>query len=96
MQRLGQQRPEIPIAIGRAHTRTRIALDGVVEVGEFQRIAQEEYRRIVTHQIPIARLGVEFYRKAANIAFGIGCATLARNGREADKTIGLLAHLRED
>ncbi len=36
VQGLGQQSPEVPVVIGAAHAGTRIALDGVVEVGKAQ------------------------------------------------------------
>ena len=93
MQSLGQEGPKIPIAICRAHTCARVALDGVVEVGKFQRITQEEYGSIIAHQVPIARIGIKLHRKTTNISLGIGGTTLTRNGREADNTLGLLAHL---
>ena len=42
MQRLGQQRPEVPVVVDTAHPRARIALDGVVQVRKLERVAQEE------------------------------------------------------
>ena len=85
-----------PVAICRAHTRSRIALNGVVEVGKFQRIAQEKYRRVVANQVPVARVGVKLHRKATNIALGIGGTTLTCNGREAYEAVGFLAYGREN
>src|SRR5580704_2655489 len=49
---LGQQRPEIPVVVGAAQSRARVALDRVVEVGEAQRIAEEEHRRVVADDVP--------------------------------------------
>src|SRR5258708_26850929 len=60
MQGLGQQRPEVPVVVGAAHTGTRIALDRVVEVRKAQRVTEKEHRRIVAYHIPVAFLGVEF------------------------------------
>ena len=37
----------------------------MIEVGEAQRIAEEEDRRVVADQVPISLLGIEFHRKAA-------------------------------
>ena len=52
VQRLGQQRPEVPIVVGAPEAGARIALDRVVEVGEAQRIAEEEDRRVVADDVP--------------------------------------------
>src|SRR6195256_1473423 len=52
MQSLGQQRPKVPIIVGAAHPGARIAFDGVVEVGEPQRVAEEKHRRIVADDVP--------------------------------------------
>src|ERR1700677_2879357 len=67
------------------------------KVREFIRVAYEEYRRIVAHQIPIAFLGVELNGKAANVALRIRCAKFSGDGREAQKELRLgarLQHLR--
>ena len=96
VQRLGQRGPEVPVVLGAAHVGARVALDGVVEVGELERIAQEEDRRVVAHQIPVALLGVELHGEAADVALGVGGAALAGHGGEADEEVGLLADLGED
>jgi hypothetical protein len=96
VQRLGQQRPEIPVVVRAAQTRARVALDGMVEVREPQRITEEEHRRVVAHDVPVALLGVELDREAADIAFRVGGAALAGDGREAREQRGLLADLAED
>ena len=96
VQGLGQQGPEVPVVIGAAHASTRIALDGVVEVGKAQRIAEKEHRRIVAYHVPVALLGVEFQGEAADVALGIGGAALAGDGREAGEHRCLLADLGED
>ena len=96
VQRLGQQRPEVPVVVGAAHAGARIALDGVVEVGELQRIAEEEHRRVVADDVPVAFFGVELQGEAADVALGVGRAALAGDGREAREHRGLLADLGED
>ena len=96
MQRLGQQRPEVPVAVRAAQSGARVALDGVVQVGKLQRIAQEEDRGVVAHEVPVAGVGVELDGEAADVAFGIRRAAFSGHGREAHEARGLLAHLGED
>ena len=67
---------------------------GVDKVGELQRVAHEEYRRIVADHVPIAFLGIEAQRKAAHVALGIGSTTLARHRRKAQERLGLFALLQ--
>ena len=93
MQGFRQQRPKIPVVVGAAHAGPRIALDGMVEIGKTQGIAEEEHRRVVADDIPVAFFGVELQRKAANVALGIGGAALASHGREAGEHRRLLADL---
>ena len=95
VQCFGQQRPEIPVVGGAAQVGLGITLDCVVQVGKLQRIAQEEYRRVVTHQVPVAFFRVKLDRKAADIAFRIGRAALARYRRKTQNQIRLLAYFRE-
>ena len=96
VQRLGQQRPEIPVVVRAAQPGARVALDGMVEVREAQRIAEEEHRRVVADDVPVALLGVELERDAADVALRIGRAALAGDGREAREHRRLLADLREN
>ncbi len=73
----------------------RVALDGLVEVGELARVAQEEHRRVVADQVPIAFFGVELQGEAADVTLGVGGATLAGHRGEAGEHLGLLADLLE-
>ncbi|KAG1251847.1 hypothetical protein G6F65_018175 [Rhizopus arrhizus] len=73
----------------------RVALDRLVEVGELARVAQEEHWRVVADQVPVAFFGVELQREAADVAFGVGGATLAGHRGEAGEHFGLLADLLE-
>ena len=59
----GSERPEVPVVLGAAQVGARVALDGVVQVGELQRVAEEEHRRVVADQVPVAFLGVELHAK---------------------------------
>ncbi len=95
MQRLGQQRPEVPVVVDAANARARIALYGMVQIGKLQRVAHEEYRSIVAHQIPVALVGVVLHREAADVALGVGRTPLAGHRRETHEARSLLAHLGE-
>ena len=70
MQGLRQGRPEVPHAVGVTQIGARIAMDDMVEVRKFERVAEEEDGRVVAHQIPVTLLGVEFKRKTANVLLG--------------------------
>ena len=96
MQRLRQRGPEVPVVLRRTHVGARVALHRVVEVGELERIAQEEHRRVVADQVPVAFFSVELDGKAADVALGIGGAAFTGNGGEAREQFGLLADLAED
>ena len=96
VQRFGQRGPEVPVVLRAAQVGARVALDRVVEVGELERIAQEEHRRVVADQVPVAFLGVELDREAADVALGVGRAAFAGDGGEAGEQFGLLADLRKD
>src|SRR5439155_26089099 len=89
-------RPEIPVVIRAAQPGARVALDGMVEVREPQRIAEEEHRRVVTDDVPVTLLGIELEGGAADVSFRIGGAALTRDGREAREHRRLLADLREN
>src|ERR1700729_4146074 len=67
-----------------------------LRVGETQRISEEEHRRSVADDIPVALFGVKLHREAADVAFRIGRAALAGDGRKTCKHRRLLANLRED
>ena len=97
MQALRRQRPEIPHRGRRAHVGLRMALLRVDEVGELVGVADEEHRRVVADEIPVAFGRVELQSEAAHVALGIGGAELAGDRREARQHVGLgagLQHLR--
>jgi len=77
VQAFRRQRPEVPHRRGRAQVRKRAGLPGADEVRELKLIADEEYRRVVADQIPIAFFGMELEREAARLALGVGCALFA-------------------
>ena len=80
VQRFRQQGPEIPVVVRAAQIRFRIALDGVVQVWKFQRVAHEKHRCVVTHHIPVAFFGIELDGETADVAFRIGGAPFAGDG----------------
>ena len=96
VERLRQGCPEVPVVLGAPHVGTGVPFHGVVEVGKLERIAQEEDRRVVPHQVPVALLGVELHGEAPDVPLGVGRPTLAGDGGEAQETVGLLADLGED
>lgn len=96
MQRLRQVGEEVPLEGGVAQVGARITLDHVVEVREFEGIAQVEHRGIVADQIPVAFLGIEAHGETTDIALGIRRAALAGDGGETQEHVGLLADLGED
>ncbi len=96
VQSLRKRGPEVPVVLGAAHARLRVALNGVVQVRELERISQEEDRGVISHQVPVALLGVELDGKAADVSLGICCPPLTGYCGKACKQIGLLADLRED
>jgi hypothetical protein len=93
MQALGRERPEIPHRGRRPHVGLRMAFLRADEIREFHGIADEEDRRVVADQIPVAFLGVELEREAAHVPLGVGRPMLARNGREAQQRLRLGAGL---
>ena len=60
-------------------------LDRVDQVGELDRVLDEENRDIVAHHVPVALHRVELDREAAGVAGEIGRAAVAGDGREAGK-----------
>jgi hypothetical protein len=63
--------------------------------GNFSGSRTKKHRGIVADKVPIAVFGVEFQRKAAHVAFGVGRAALAGDRRKARERFGLLADLRK-
>ena len=92
MQSFRQHSPKVPVSLRRAKIGLRIALHRMVKVRKLQRIANEEHRRVVAHQVPVALIGIELDRKTANVALRISSASLARHRREPHKHISTLAH----
>ncbi len=92
---LGGQRPEIPLHVVVAQAGVRLALLGVDEVLELARVADEEHRGVVAHQVEVALLGVKLEREPARVPVGVRAAHLARDRGEPREHRGPLAHLRQ-
>ena len=95
MQGFWNQSPEVPVVRGVAHTGSRIALYGVVEVGKLQWVAQEEYGRVVPDKVPVALVCVELHCESAYVSFGVGGSTLTGHGREAQQAFRLFPYFGE-
>ncbi|OPZ22829.1 MAG: hypothetical protein BWZ10_00217 [candidate division BRC1 bacterium ADurb.BinA364] len=96
VQRFGQRGPEVPVVARAAQIGLWIALHGVVQIGELERIAQEKHRGVVADQVPVAFLGVELDGESANVALRIRRSAFAGHGGEADEQVRLLADRGED
>ena len=93
---LRRERQEIPEHVRVRRVGRRVALLGMDEVGELQRIADEEDRRVVAGHVVIALFGVELDREAARVARGVGGALFAADSGEPGEHFGLLARPREE
>src|ERR1700692_2135519 len=96
MQRLRKKSPEVPVVLSAAQTGAGVALDGVVEVREAQRIAEEKDGSIVSDDVPISVLGVELESSPADIALRIGCPAFPGDGRKAREHGRLLSNRRKN
>ena len=81
-------------------SRLRIAavglhLDRVDQVRELHRVLDEEHRRVVPDQVPVALGRVELDCKAADVAGGIHRPGAASDGREAGEHVAAVAGLLE-
>src|SRR5580698_8470609 len=76
MSRLWHQGSEIPERVvggrGLRYRIVRLGLGRVDQIRKLHRILDEEYRHIVSDEIPIALIGVELNRKATHIARSVG------------------------
>jgi hypothetical protein len=84
---LGRQRDEVPeVVVGGLRLReaaVRRGLDRVHEVGELDRVLDEEHRDVVADQVPVALVGVELDGEPADVARQVERTLVARHGREA-------------
>ena len=78
MERLRQQRPEIPVVLRRAHAGLRIALYRTVQIREIMDITEEEGWCIISDQIPVSFFCIKLDRHAADIALCVSRAPFPR------------------
>jgi hypothetical protein len=87
--------PEVEHHGGRLQIGARTALLRVHEVGKLDRVLDEEHRRIVAHQVPVAFFRIKADSEAARIALGVGAAALAAHAGKAHERPGGFADLVE-
>jgi hypothetical protein len=81
--RLGRVAHEVEDPVRLLTERHRVRLEGVDHVGELDRVANEEHREVVAHQIPVAVLGLELHSEPPRVARGLRRVAAADDGREA-------------
>ena len=85
----GHQRDEVPeVVVRRLRLREAavgLLLHGVDEVGELDRVLDEEDRDVVADEVPVALLRVELHGEAAHVAGQVERALVAGDGREPDE-----------
>ena len=84
MHRLGRQAHEVEDPVRLLAEGHRVRLEGVDDVRELDRVADEEDRQVVADQVPVAVLGLELDGEAARVAGDLGRIAAADDGREAD------------
>jgi len=83
MGRFRDERKEVPECVGVLAVSLGISLLGVDEVRELGGISDEEDGSVVTNQIPVTFLGVEFNSKTSGISFGISRALFTTDSGES-------------
>ena len=93
---LRRERPEVPLHVVRANARVRQPLLRVDEVGELDRVADEEHGRVVADEVVVPLFGVELEREATRVAHRVGTAELAGDGRDAREHRRALADMGQE
>lgn len=96
MRGLRTQSDEIPEHVGILQMSGRIALLGVDEAGEQDRVPDEEDRRVIADQVPDAVFGVEFNSEPSRIANRVRGSGLSTDRGESHGDRGLLADFGKD
>jgi hypothetical protein len=98
--RLGRERDEVPEGVVRGRrlrkAAVRLHLHGVNQVGELDRVLDEEHRDVVADEIEVAFLRVQLDREAAHVARRVDRTGAAGHRREAGEDRRALADLGED
>ncbi len=88
MRGLGGVGPEVEDVVRLLTARERVALLRVDEVGELDRVLDEEHRGVVADEVVVALLGVELHREAARVADRVRAAEGVGHGGEAQEDLG--------
>ena len=87
---LGRQRDEVPEVVVRGlrlrEAAVGLLLGGVDQVGELDRVLDEEHRDVVADEVPVAFLGVELDREAAHVAREIRPSPCCRRPSRSART----------
>jgi len=67
----------------------RLGLSSVDNIRELDRVLDEEDRDVVSNNVPVTLLGVEFDRKPSNITNGIRGSARSKYSRESKEDGGL-------
>ena len=92
---LGRVREEIPNVVGFLLVGVGVVLLGVDEVGELQRVTDEEDRGVVAGEVPVALGGVELDGETTGVTHRVRRPLGAGDGGEANENLGLLTGHRE-
>lgn len=88
--------PEVKGRVRVLNARLGMALLGVDEVRELNRILDEEHRSVVANHVVVALLSVELNRESSGVTVTVVGTALASNGGESQEDWGLLADLIEE
>ncbi len=87
VRRLGRMREEVPDVLRLLAVGERVRLLGVDEVGELQRIPDEEDRHVIAYKVVIAVGCVELDREPTRVTDCLGCTPAAGDRREPHKSL---------
>src|SRR5450759_3712967 len=93
---LGRKAEAVPDVVWLLAVGARVGLLRVDEVGELERVADEEDRRVVAGQVVVAVFGVELEGEPAGVADCVSGAAAASHRAEAREHFGALADLAEE
>ena len=97
---LGHQRREIPERVvrrgGLREAAVRLHLHRMDQIGELDRVLDEEHRDVVADQIEVAFLGIELDGEAAHVARQVDRAGAAGDGGEPHEDLGLLLRVLQE
>ncbi|MNP01759.1 hypothetical protein D3C76_935860 [compost metagenome] len=83
-------RPEVPHRLCTFEVALWQALLSVDKVRELEWVANEEYRRVVANNVPVAFFGIELQREATRITFGVCRTALTTDSGESQEGWRLL------